>query len=195
MKRIALVFIAMLLIVGSAEADVNDQIQAVIARKNASGGACTTSNDSELVDTGWVAHSASLGQDLICSKLTLSATDDITEYLFGMCDNGSDAGTVTISLYDDSTNEPGTMIAGTDITIAMGDLTNCGDGSTPQTATLAATKVDVGETTVWLCSDETSSIRLVSYDSGPSGRICYGTAGSFSCADNTVLLGSVYGCN
>ena len=168
-------------------------------------GGCTTSNDSALATSGWAADDGSNTSTTVCSQVTLSATDDITEYDFGFCDSDTDSSTFTAALYVDDTNEPsGTSatdyIAGTNLAKAGSAVVNCGDDAAVQTFTLAATKVDIGVTTAWLCvtSSGGSSTLAASYDSiAAGGIICYGSfPSSWTCWTNTYEFSSeVRGCN
>lgn len=160
MKHLILLLCLLLLPTGAGSIDLSGIAISGIGVETSGGAACTTSNDSALFTSAWVATSTSSTNVWGCSRITgLNTTDDITEYDFGLCDLNQ-SGSVTFSLWTDdvSGQKPGSEISGTSVTLAHGDISDCGTSDEVQTATLAATKVDIGYTTVWLCSKEVSPI-------------------------------------
>lgn len=164
--------------------------------------ACSSSTDDVLVDASFVASYTSGNQMWTCSKLTTTATWDVTGVMVGMCDDGSNAGNFTVGIYahDATYDEPdadGTPIATK--SIAASAVTNCGDSSGQIEVVFDSLVTDIGATTVWVCVTEASSSVSRGVDN-TSGRICHSATGTpannsnWTCYDANTYNDSILGC-
>jgi len=195
MKKIALI-LCFLFLATSVFAQSNIL---VVKKKSA---ACSSSTDSALVSSSFVETSSSGTQTWTCSKLTTTATWDITGVSVGVCDNGSDAGNLKVGIYahDATYDEPdgdGTPIATK--SVAASAVTNCGDSSGQLEVIFDALVEDIGATTVWVCVTESSSFLSRAFDN-TSGRICYTSTASptnnssWTCFNSSTYNDSILGC-
>lgn len=162
----------------------------------ASGVTCTTANDTELwVKTG--SNNAGTHYVYCAQKVLLAATTSLTEYFFTMCDNGTDAGTVEVSLYTHNvgSNQPNTQVSGTAKSINASVLQNCTAYGSAQ-FTLDPVKTGVASGSYWLVTREVGSTLIVPYDTGDTGgRICGSDDGStWTCYDDLKHMNAVWGC-
>lgn len=175
--------------------------QIIIGKKKAAP-SCSSSTDGVLVASAFEATSSSGTQTWTCSKLTTTATWDITGVIVGVCDNGSDAGNVTVGIYahDATYNEPdadGTPIATK--TVAASTITNCGDSLTEHEILFDSLVTDIGATTVWVCVSESSSSMMRAIDNVGS-RMCYSSVttpannSNWTCYDTNTYRDSILGC-
>lgn len=151
--------------------------QIIIGKKKAVA-ACTTSNDGEITTSSYVAKQTGQTQTIVCSKVTdLQATDEVTGVKVGMCDGGANAGNITGGLYrhDAVNDEPDyDHVSGAygSASVAASALTDCGNGDEQVEVLFAATIENIGVTTAWICTTESSSFITRATDNVGS-RICY----------------------
>lgn len=130
---------------------------ATICGKNYTDGdaaSCTTANDSALYSFQG-DYDGTLSGPWEASRFTTTVAFTLTEYQINICDNGSDAGNVIISVYtNDAENaEPESEVAGTEVSVNMSAFPNC----TTYTATnvaLAIPKVLDASTIYWIVVEE-----------------------------------------
>jgi len=175
--------------------------QIIIGKKKAAP-ACSSSTDGVLVSSSFVETSSSSTSTWTCSKLTTTATWDVTGVSVGFCDSGSDAGNFVVGIYahDATYDEPdgdGTPIATK--SVAASAVTNCGDSSGQLEVIFDALVEDIGATTVWVCVTESSSFLSRALDN-TSGRICYTSTASptnnssWTCFNSNTYNDSILGC-
>lgn len=114
--------------------------------------ACTTANDSAIVD--YAALGADDGQAFkTAQQVILSGTYTITEYQSYMCYGGPPTATFTMSLYTDNSNTIGTEISGSDKDLPHTSITTCGS---PTLTTFTLDTPLTGQTgTLWVVMDAT----------------------------------------
>jgi len=172
----------------------------IVAKKKAA--ACSSSTDGVLVASAFEATNSSSTATWSCSKLTTTATWDVTGVSVGFCDSGSDAGNFIVGIYahDATYDEPdadGTPIATK--SVAASAVTNCGDSDTSHEVIFDALVTDIGATTVWVCVSESSSSMSRAFDN-VTGRICYSSAAtptnnsSWTCYNTNTYKDSILGC-
>ena len=195
MKKILL--ITLLLLIATP---LFGQSTVIVAKKKAA--VCSSSTDGVLVASAFEATSSSSTSTWSCSKLTTTATWDVTGVTVGFCDSGSDACNFVVGIYshDATYNEPdadGTPIATK--TVAASAVTNCGDSSTELEVIFDALVTDIGATTVWVCVSESSSYMSRAFDN-VTGRICYSSAATptnnsdWTCYNTNTYKDSILGC-
>ena len=165
------------------------------------GGACTTSTDSALFTKDTTTNSGSNNNTYIASKVTLSSTDDVTELIWYMCQSYTSGDFIASLWSHDAVNDfPELEIAGTSKTIAKNTVSSCTTYSNT-TFTLAATKTDIGATTVWLVvkSDSGSGDMQVPYKASTGDRVCSTNddppADGWSCTNDYTYGFTVNGCH
>lgn len=165
---------------------------------------CSIDNDEQLVASSFVATDATGTDKWQCSQMTVSATDDITSVIVGVCDAGTDSGNLVVGIYrhDATYNEPdadhgsGPYVSKT---VAMSTITNCGDASTSHTITFDSVLENIGATTVWVCVVESSSYHQVAVDN-TSGRWCASDAAApvnntnWTCYNSYIGKVEIWGC-
>lgn len=163
------------------------------------GSSCNTASDEQLNATGWAAHTDYSSEAAIASKVTLTSGDVITEYDIVMCDNGSGTGTIIVSLYDDDSDSPGSIISASSVTVDMGDLTDCGvDAFAHATVTLPSAYDSIPSTgTYWLAIVEDGGAQRTSTNDNITGddRVCFGTTvDGITCYGNYAYDVEIWGC-
>jgi hypothetical protein len=164
--------------------------------------ACSSSTDGVLVGNVFEATAANTTVKWACTKMTTTATWDITGVIVGICDAGTDAGNVTAGIYphDSTYDEPdadGTPIATK--TVAASTITDCGDNSTEHEILFDALVTDIGATTVWVCTSESSSYMSRGQDNVGT-RICYSDTAApannanWTCYNTYTYHDSILGC-
>ena len=136
------------------------------------GGACTTSND------GVVAAVAGTSSGLYNigasgSRISITATTDVTEYVIQVCDSGSNAGSIDVTLFSDNANEPGSTVdSGLTKEIPTSALPDC-DSYDYTTVTLDATYQNLPAGTYWLHVQEIgAAIVKVGYSIATGEKWC-----------------------
>lgn len=192
-----LIYIILLLFIATP---LFGQSTVIVAKKKAA--ACSSSTDGVLVASAFEATSANSTATWSCSRLTTTATWDVTGVSVGFCDSGSDAGNFVVGIYahDATYNEPdadGTPIATK--TIAASAVTNCGGSDTSHEVIFDTLVTDIGATTVWVCVSESSSSMSRAFDN-VGARICYSSAetptnnSDWTCFNTNTYKDSILGC-
>ena len=130
---------------------------------------CSTSSDSEIVEYNDYASSSEVWANF-ASRFILTSDSIITEYvLYSIRDDGSDVGSIDVSIYNDNSNVPGTIVSSSTVNILS---TSISSSYSTLTVTLPAT-INLSAGTYWIVirSIDSSVIRW-HYDSTPGARLC-----------------------
>ena len=161
------------------------------------GASCTTANDSERWAPVDQSGGSNRSNDWVCGRVVIAAAITVTGYNVAICDDGTNVGSITMKMFNDSGDEPNeaSEIANSSINSAMSTLPDC--STYTKTFIAVATPFVLSAGTYHLCSDEVdSAVRLVRLDESSNGdRECYSADGStFTCNDNQSVEYEVYGC-
>lgn len=177
------------------------QSTVIVAKKKAAA-TCSSSTDGVLVGNEFVATASNVTTKWACTKMTTTATWDVTGVIVGICDAGTDAGNVTVGIYshDATYDEPdgdGTPIATK--SVAATAITNCGSNAAEHEVIFDALVTDIGATTVWVCTTESSSYMNRGSDNVGT-RVCESAAttptnnSDWTCHDTYTHNDSILGC-
>lgn len=150
--------------------------------------ACTTANDEAIYDTTATSpnniQSGDGGQ-----QFTTSATWTVTQYKMYLEEGANPETTFTIGLYDDSSNQKGTLITGTDVTLTKDDI----PGTMAVVTVTLPTPVQITARTMWLVVSSTSvgTPQVGLYLGNPDGYILYGET---SYSNSYSIPSAVFGC-
>jgi hypothetical protein len=197
MKKTILILIACLLIPLPVYA-FSGAIQAVLGASGAPALSCTTADDSAIWNHASGVSNLAFGYTTkFAGKLTLAATTRITALGVHLRDLATtNACTVTISLYTDSSDLPGSLVTGVTASIAESDIS---DAANTWYELALATPTSVAAGTYWVVYEnnhgsETGTTRMVYNASGGAG-IATNTTGTWSVVnaafDANVVI---YGC-
>ena len=155
------------------------------------GGGCTSVNHSARVNFG-AGTDILVNQAYYCTKFTFPAATTVTGYMADLCkDAGS--GDLTISLYTDSSNLPGSLISGSAATASSAIFDTCPTHG--QKEVLLATPLASQSGTVWMCYyHETGVIELSGWYLGSSNRVTYGATTTENPTDSYSFGGVILGC-
>ena len=175
-----------------------DAKKACIARKGASGVACTSANDGVIIDSGWDTHNGVLTDNYRAQKAVLGSQSDVTGYILGGCDSfGTGNNLVQLYTHNGGTDKPDTAVANTSIAFDPNGWIAC-EANENHEILLASVYDNLAAGTYWIVWEENGGVNSQSSmdNSGETSRVCVGADGAaWTCFNTTAMNHNLLGCD